>query len=476
MLKQQVIENSSIVTNDLARVEIADDYSRAIVIVPLFHVGANKKGLFWTAKMLKKLAPMYRGVAFRYDIGGQEGSSHTLAKLSSPHFDVGWTYSSDEGAWYDPDKKVVFVKGEVTHPDVIAKLARITSDGKREVNYASMGCYIKSAKCSICGAEMNGNECDNGHIRLEKYEGKTCYKVPTEIEKALHVALTNDPADGEAEIKNVLFQDCSDYFMTPENSKTIPGKTMEMNNQIPNSLAPEASTKPVGEVPSPETILQDLAERVKTLEGKFVTQPTPELVNDSPMTEEVEVLGDNKMEQPMNNPAPAVQQADPMAEIKGLLNQILAKLSGNETQDMGKESLSVNKGSMKKPQDNIPTSHEGPGDAVTDSDEEGNKKNKNLMTNGQGKIASADNSSGKNAEVADNSNSRDVELADMKTQMSQMMEMNKKLLKRLEIQDNAGVPEFGGRNSAVNTEFADMKPSEREAKYGEVESWSRCFN
>ena len=104
-------------SESLARVEVADDFKRAILTIPLFHVGANKKGLYWTEEMLKKLAPMYRGVCFRYDLEGQEGSSHTTAKLSSPHFDVGWTYNDESGAWYDDKTKSLWVRGEVTHPD-----------------------------------------------------------------------------------------------------------------------------------------------------------------------------------------------------------------------------------------------------------------------------------------------------------------------------------------------------------------------
>jgi len=160
-------------TSSLNQVELADDNKRAILTVPLMHVGANSKGLYWTAELLKEIAYMFQDIPFRYDLDGQEGSSHATKKLSSPHFDVGWTYSGNEGAWYDTKTKTLWVKGEVTHPQVIQKLERQTTDGKREVNYASMGVIVDEAKCSICGTDYeNGVEPKCEHERLKAYNGE----------------------------------------------------------------------------------------------------------------------------------------------------------------------------------------------------------------------------------------------------------------------------------------------------------------
>ena len=79
-------------SNSFQKVEFADQATRAIITIPLIHYGPNAKNLFWTEEMMEEVAPMFRGVAFRYDLDGAEGSSHTANKLSSPHFDVGWTY------------------------------------------------------------------------------------------------------------------------------------------------------------------------------------------------------------------------------------------------------------------------------------------------------------------------------------------------------------------------------------------------
>jgi len=520
-------DSFSIFTSSFNNIEIADDHSRAILIIPLMHVGANKKGLFWTAKMLKKIAPMFRSVPYRYDLQGSEGSSHTLNKLSSPHFDVGWSYSSDEGAWYDPKTKSLWTKGEVTHPDVIAKLSRMTSDGKREVNFASMGVIVEKAVCSLCGSEMEGNTCENNHERNKKYDEGKCYKVPTEVSKALHIALTNDPADGEAKIENVLIQELGDHMNdeqdkkkpnnfekkgaddtngsednfqtkgtddTPDNNtNTTPaenrdqaGQQMDksqLDNQIPGGLAPSSpQTAQPGEAPSAETILRDLAERIKTIEGKVGQQElqtgTPELVNSAPQdqfvqdnmgnTSQFDASEENKMdvkdgqtsnEKTVVNPEPEMQDqmGDPMQQIMGMLQQILSRMGGAETQDMGKEALSANKSQAKKAQDDIATEHLGEG-TVGASEDEGNAKNKaNMMK--PGSVATADDST----EVKEN-----TELADLTAQV-------KALRSKLEVQDN-NVPEFGGSNSQVGLDVADMGANGRTEKFGDFGKWDACFN
>lgn len=476
-----------IFTSSFSNVEIADDFSRAILLIPLMHVGPNKKGLMWTAKMLKKIESLFRSVPYRYDLDGQEGSSHTINKLSSPHFDVGWTYSSPEGSWFDDLTKILWTKGEVTHPDVISKLSRQTSDGKREVNYASMGVIVEKAICSICGSEMSGNTCEEGHNRLEKYEGKVCYKVPTEVSKALHVALTNDPADGEAEIKDVIFQE-----LGAEEVRSQAGEQMDksqLDNQMGSGMAPSAQqTNQPGTSPSPEVILRELAERVKTIEQHVYSQnvqPAPELVNSAPQDQFVQDnMGtttqfdkENEEESKMDpkdgqtsNAATSVNpekkevqdgmQADPMSQIMGMLQQILQRLPGAETQDMGKESLSAGKGQAAKAQDDIPTDHLGEG-AVGNSEDAGNAKNKANMQK-PGMVATADNS----------------ELVALKAELADLKGVIGKFTQDLELQDSTNVPEFGGQanNSNVKTEVADMGAQGRREKFGEFGSWEAIFN
>jgi len=517
----------SIFTSSFNNVEIADDHTRAILIIPLMHVGANKKYLFWTAKMLKKIAPMFRSVPYRYDLEGSEGSSHTINKLSSPHFDVGWSYSSEEGAWYDPKTKSLWTKGEVTHPDVIAKLSRVTSDGKREVNFASMGVIVEKAVCSICGADMEGNVCTNDHTRGQKYAEGICYKIPTEVSKALHIALTNDPADGEAKIENVLFQELGDGMednkfkkdgsgpngqgfgpgkgkadgsgldktddsnVTPAENKEQAGAQAtkpQLQNQIPGGLAPSSpQTAQSGEAPSAETILRDLAERIKTIESKVNMQSvdgsntgqpaeeSPELVNTAPQDQFTQdnmgttsqfATEENKMDvkdaQSTNdksevNPEPETQDiaVDSMSQIMEMLQQILTRMGGAETQDMGKEALSASKGQAKKAQDNIATEHLGEG-AVGDVKDAGNSKNQSEMMK-PGAVA-----------TADNSNVENTELADLQKEV-------KALRGKLELQDN-NIPEFGGNNAQGALDVADMGAAGRADKFGDYGKWDACMN
>ena len=481
---------SNIWTIPLSNVEISDDYKRAILTIPLFHIGPNKKGLYWTEEMLKEIAPLYQNIPFRYDLDGKEGSSHTLQKLSSPHFDVGWTYNGEEGAWYDNKTKSLWVKGEITHPQVIEKLQRQTSDGKREVNYASMGIVVEEAKCSICGSEYGSCE----HERNIKYLEGTAYKVPTKCSKGLHVALTNDPADGEAEIAKCIFQELGDDKMLGQDYREQTGSqntSTNLSNQTPGGLAVSSpQTAQPGMAPSPQDILKDLAERIKTIEMQ-ISQPTPELVNAAPQdqmmqsnmgtttqfdqtkgqmnTEDKEAGkmdvkdGQAKQDQTPVNPVKSEVQelGNPMDNIMAMLQQILQKLNGgNEVQDAA-DLTNAGKEKMQHVEDK-PTEHMAPGESISKeaSQDESNKKNKQHMME-PGKVATAD--------TEEESEEEDIkqEVADLKAQV-------KSLKGKLELQDQE-IPEFGG-SSAKGLEIADMNALQRRESFGEYGSWDAIFN
>lgn len=485
-------ESYDLFSSRLDNVEIADTKERAILTLPLMHVGPNKKGLFWSEAMLKKIAPLFRSIPFRYDLEGREGSSHTLNKLSSPHYDVGWTYSSSKGSWYDTKNKALYVSGEVTHPEVIAKLSRQTTDGTREVNFASMGVVVEEARCSICGSDFYDEKCENGHSRNQKYDEGVCYKVPTKISKVLHAALTNDPADGESRIEKVIIQDLG-YEAAPADKREQAGEQMErtnLSNQMPEGMAPGAQqTQQPGESPSSEEILKELAERIKTIEQKIsvqngVAEETPELVNASPqdqftqsnMGNTTQFEGQKQQEEnkmdvkngqndnestPVNPEKTEVQEAgDSMTQIMSMLQQILQRLPDAEVQDMGKESLDASKEDAQKSQENIPTEHQGSGDSVKDSTDESTKKNRENADK-PGKVATADNS--------------DSDSVDLKKEFADMKEQMKAMRSKLEIQDNE-VPEFGGSQQSNSTDTADLDANSRVEKFGEFGAWDSIFN
>jgi len=585
-------------SSQLYNVEIADDFKRAIISIPLMHEGANKKGLFWTQKMLKEVVPLFRAVPFRYDLEGKEGSSHATRKLSSPFFDIGWVYSDERGAWYDDKTKTVWVQGEVTHPDVIAKLSRETTDGMREVNYASMGVMVEKAKCSVCGADwiQDTDKCENSHNRMERYESEICYKVPTECSKGLHVALTNNPADGESVIANCVFQElhaidkyqskipkAGDYQMVPTEVKDVKGgkfggkdpnsntddkvnphqqggaynhqqRSNELTNSsghetkrtsglqnpdassvngqqqdqygsqtntMPNGMAgdPGTSQQFSGPAPSPDLIMKDLAERIKTIENKMGTfqgpeGTSPELVNASPqdrfsqdnmgMTEQFkgnDALGrpnqdkqeDGKMDvkdaQSSNaktpvNPKPELQDGmgDPMGQVVQMLQEILNRLPGQpmETQDMGKEAQSAQKGMMKHDEEN-PTDHQAPGDSAGSTTDEGAQKNRANM-NKPGMVATADDApepaedAPKDGEDKPEEEKEDKEKKDLKAEVADMQNQLKQMRSSMEAADTT-VPEFGaGPAKVAGVEAADMSANDRHEKFGDFGKWDACFN
>ena len=526
-------------SRSLDNVEVADDHTRAILTIPLFHVGPNKKGLYWTEEMLKEIVPLYQNAAFRYDLDGVEGSSHTIKKLSSPHFDVGWSYDGKEGAWYDAKTKSLWVKGEVTHPQVIGKLERTTSDGKREVNFASMGIIVDEAKCSICGAPYE-DVCENGHERGKAYEMKTCYKVPVKCSKGLHIALTNDPADAEAVIAECTFQELGGYQMdkkkdisSNQNLQSSPGQNNPVgvnpgdkeqpnpngqeknpngyqaspqnemrnqssqqiqstdNSQMPGGMAPSSpQTGQPGMAPSPEVILKDLAERIKTLENQVsetqMQEGTPELVNSAPQDQlmqsnmgvtsqfnenpedskmDVKAGQNNNAKVPVNpQETQDVMGGDPMSQIMQMLQQILAQLNGGTEMQDASELENVKKDKIQHNEEE-PMDHKAPGDQVSQEagTDASNKKNKQHM-NEPGKVATADDA----PEESEEESEEDSEVADLKKTVQA-------LSKKIELQSSE-VPEFGGaqhNSKAINV--ADMGAAGRTEAFGEYGAWDSIF-
>lgn len=479
--------------------EAADDNKRAELTIGLMHVGPNKKGLYWTEEVLEQIAPMFRGVTYKYDIDGLEGSSHVPKKLFSPHFDIGWTHDSEDGAWYDKKTKTLWTKGEITHPDVLEKLERTTSDGKREINYASMGVFVEEYKCSICG--HNTEECD--HQRMQKYDGRICYHLPTKITKALHVALTNDPADSEAEIKECIFQELGIMdSIQAQNVKKIQNGTNDKvvqdqnssaaqpfhSNALPGGLAPSSPmTGRQGPAPSSEEILKDLAERVKTIELQVEAQAqqqmaTPEMVNPQSMAPQQQMTQDGMSPQeeqgdqmdmskgqntqkatPVNPTAPEkkMEAQDDMPQEQGedgkldLIIKLLQQLVGPQvaTADVSDELISTSKSKLKPAQSDIKTEHMSPGESISDGAEEdaGNKKNVSMMKKPD-KVATADMS-----ELG----ALRAELADLKG--------------KLEFQDQ-NIPEFGGMEKSTTVEVADMGGDGRRKAFGEYGAWDAVFN
>jgi hypothetical protein len=260
MINAQPFQDFVLMSSQIDLVETSDNSpstvptKRAIVKYKIITCGANDKNLEWTEPTMMKVAHKFRGVPFRYDLNGGNEGSHTREKISSPFYDVGWTYSDEKGAYYDASNKCIWVQGEITHPDVVDKLSRVTTDGKREINFASMGAMLQpnDTKCSICGKSPFGL-C--GHERGKSYNGKMCNMVPTDIRKALHVALTNDPADRNASIAEAIFQDMhnedkillnGDDIMTKK--KKIMGKEVKIDGKVvpqKMSVDDQPSLKPI---------------------------------------------------------------------------------------------------------------------------------------------------------------------------------------------------------------------------------------
>jgi hypothetical protein len=424
----------------------------AHIKIPLMHVGANAKGLYWTPEVLTEIAPMFSNTTFKYDLEGKEGSSHVPDKLYSPHFDVGWTSK----AYYDKGSKTLWVEGDVTHPDVVSKLHRATPNGKRELNYASMGVLIDpdDVSCSICGKNMT--EC--GHKRNEVYSGKTAYAIPTRVEKALHVALTNAPADTEAVIAEAIFQEARNLRgETMADGPAGVGATDSYTNQQsrPNTLT-QKQVQPQQNVPISQY------QKDQAGQSMMAANPTDQKAKTN---DAVGAMAAEDMPLAAPEAAPVTPgEGDDDVEIVDVLKAIIMRLQAIEEK--------VGAGAPAAPGAEAPMGGAPagvPAAPPTEMADIAGKYYKKMLSEVADKSVNLGRYNTKKEAIA-HFQDRSIEQLEALGDAFEGIEVKKQ---RVEV---ASMPEFGTpRETKATKTFADLSASERKNKFGEYASWDMCF-
>ncbi|MEN6385642.1 MAG: SEC-C metal-binding domain-containing protein [Phycisphaerales bacterium] len=67
--------------------------------------------------------------------------------------------------------------------------------------FASTEIVVSQIECSICGKNINSNECN--HIKGELYRGKMAYGIVKEIKDCLAIALVENPADKRCKMQSL---------------------------------------------------------------------------------------------------------------------------------------------------------------------------------------------------------------------------------------------------------------------------------
>jgi len=486
-------ESMSVETDSIANPSIAR------LKIPLIHVGANKKHLRWTPETLKEIAPMFKDVVFKYDVGGHEGSSHVPNKMSSPYTDVGWVdksyYSKDNGG-------TLYVEGDITHPEVIEKLIRTTSNGKRELNYASMGAAIDPtlATCSICDQPYS----DCNHERGETYGGQVCEIVPTpeSVNKALHAALTNDPADPSAEIMNVVFAEnkfLRGEKMTEEEEKKKKEETIPETAALPKpSGGMEVSAKDVKFKRGVETAQEEDvklpanlpdAEKTEMAKAKMETAQDEETDEEKKKKEDAGVV-----ETAQEMPAEAGEQAlqERVAALEQMVFALKEKIDVDVTEPATPEPTAEE--ILPMTQDNVDGDNEEPpvGKSTENSGPSGGPESTAPV--GEGKKTPDE------TEYSDMrikyTNRLMIELADNGVKLGKFKNEDKakeffkgKTVKELEVFCDAfdgimpkggekpvrQIPQYAIANKNANIEFADMTPDQRSKEYGKYGAFDEIF-
>lgn len=223
-----------------------------VLVIPrteICHVGMNGNYFVFTKEELEKSFKSLNKVPIVANVSDGDGDHDVTTVLNT----VGWVY--------EPvfENDTVYATLEITHPEIINKVKRKTTKGEREVNFVSMGCNVKVAKCSICESEifMDTYACDSGHHVGEKYDGKVCSIIGEGIVFE-HVALTNLPADKNAKLgKEVV-------VMYAE------------KKEIENKETKETTTEPLTEVKSQDVVKQEQDNLKNNTPAEEVMKPSEE--------------------------------------------------------------------------------------------------------------------------------------------------------------------------------------------------------
>ena len=337
------------------KIELSDNENaktKAILSMPLITAGQNKKFVQWEPSVLEKMTDLFKGIVFKYDVNGSQGSSHVPEHLYSPFYDVGWTYDDERGAWFDGNS--LWISGEITNPEVIEKLGREGANGKRELNAGSSGVILNydDVHCSICGAKPFGS-CS--HKRGQKYDGLTCCIVPeiSGVEKALHVALTNDPADGEAIIHDLILQESriGDIKMNEEKKEEKqpkpeekPEEKIEEKKEEKVETAEAGSSKKMISCPSCGHKFS-----VESADGSIegLNMSTPKEGDDKLPTENVtseRVSGENDVSTQKNRESLTKQGSLESQDMSNLVKELKSRISSSinsECKRLGRKQLEV---------------------------------------------------------------------------------------------------------------------------------------
>jgi len=486
-----------IFTSKIELVETSDSSlkkpERAIIKIPIINMGSNKKHLLWTEETMRKVASKFRGVPFRYDLSGTNEGSHTREHISSPFYDVGWTYNSEKGAYYDPVRKCVMVQGEVTHPDVIAKLMRKTSEGKREINYASMGAIMTpdQTKCSICGKSPFGS-CN--HVRGKSYNTKNgsefAAMVPLDISKALHVALTNDPADKVAEIEQAIFQDMT-FCNGKECELADAGARSDVATPVLNIPRGQEIDDIVGMVISKlkesNLILEDSNMKKKTKKGSkeskdkkvdeiiddkdVQTMDAEEAVATEDKEEAKEVDGKKKKKSKKDKELPDMKEMADNSEFK--ISGVVNEKPVIETQDSAITIGKVEKTEIVETADNV---YEEKYRSMLIKELADTYVNLGKAANSSKAVEDLSSKSTSELEIFQDAFDGLMITKSETKQSKSIVPKYKDVVKESDNNTSDIVPQYGGTAGGQTYAFQDLSPGDRSKKYGEYGSFDLCFH
>lgn len=157
----------------------------------------------FTVESLEKLAKLFVGKTgiFDHDMSSKDQS----ARVYSTSVETDPTRKTADGEVYTYIKAKAYMVRTDKNKDLIAE---IDAGIKKET---SVGCSVKSVRCSICGRDIKSEGCE--HRKGRMYEGKMCCYLLCEPEDAYEWSFVAVPAQKNAGVVKSFTPDSNQEIM-----------------------------------------------------------------------------------------------------------------------------------------------------------------------------------------------------------------------------------------------------------------------
>ena len=183
----------------------------------------DRDGEKFTAESLEKLAELFVGKTGIFDHNAS--SKNQTARIYSAQVREDPSRVTADGETYTWVEAKAYMLRSEKNKDLISE---IEAGIKKET---SVGCSVKSIRCSVCGKDLRGGAC--GHIKGKVYDGKICCNLLCEPEDAYEWSFVAVPSQKNAGVIKSFSPGSAGEYESELRSEYISGVIKDFSLLLP---------------------------------------------------------------------------------------------------------------------------------------------------------------------------------------------------------------------------------------------------